>query len=477
MSLKAWALLAAALAAASRAQALEPDPSPLCQEARAHLKALVALDTSNPPGDEIRAAQYLKKALDADGIESQIFTSTGTRASLIARVKGDGSKRPLLLMCHTDVVPADPKEWEYPPFAAVEKDGFLYGRGAADIKDLCASEAAVLQWLKRSSATLSRDVIFFAEADEETGDKVRHIDWLLKNHGDALDAEFAINEGGDTVLEDGRVVEIRVQAAEKEYMDVTAVARGEAGHASVPRADNAVSALARAVARVSEHRSPARVSEVVRGFLERQQETARPPAQGAIADVLAARPGQELDRAADQLTTVEPEFGAMLRATVSPTMLKAGYKSNVIPAEAQAVFNARLLPGQSAAELISELRAVIDDPTVELRYDPPTRAPVDAMRTNTALYEAVKEAAKELAPTARVMPYMTAWTTDSQDLRARGVITYGLIPPFTADDGGRMHGRNERIELASLDWYTNFLRAIVLKVAAAPAKPGQNPAR
>ena len=467
-------LLGAALAAAlaGPAFALQPADSPLTREARAHLKALVALDTSNPPGNELRAAEYLKKVLDADGIESRIYTSTGARASLIARLRGTGAKRPLILMCHTDVVPADPREWDTPPFVPTEKDGFLYGRGTADIKDLCAAEAAILQSLKRSSVTLSRDVIFFAEADEETGDKARHIDWLLANHGAELEAEFAINEGGDTVLEDGKVTEIRVQAAEKEYMDVTARARGEAGHASVPRSDNSVAAIARAVDRVSEHRSPAQVQEVVRQFLARQAETAHPPLKTALNEVLSARTQEELDRAADQLTVLEPEFGAMLRDTVTPTILKAGYKSNVIPAEAEAVFNARLLPGHRAEELVSELKTAIDDPTVELRYDPPTRGAVPAMATTTALYEAVESVSKDMAPGARVMPYMTAWTTDGQDLRARGVATYGLIPPFTADDGGRMHGRNERIELAAFDWYVNFLRAVVLKVAAAEPRPG-----
>lgn len=162
----------------------------------------------------------------------------------------------------------------------------------------------------------------------------------------------------------------------------------------------------------------------------------------------------------------------MLRDTVTPTILKAGYKSNVIPADAEAVFNARLLPGHRAEDLIADVRRAIDDPTVELRYDPPTRGPVPAMPTNTALYAAVEKTAQEMAPGARVMPYMTAWTTDGQDLRARGVITYGLIPPFTADDGGRMHGRNERIELSAFDWYVNFLRSVVLKVAAAEPRPG-----
>ena len=461
--MRRWAL--AALLAASPASALSPDPSPLCKAARRHLTALVAMDTSNPPGNEAQAAEYLRAQLAADGIETQLYTSTGTRTSLIARVRGDGSKRPLILMCHTDVVPADAQEWDTPPFTPTVRDGYLYGRGAADIKELCASEAAILQWLKRSSVPLSRDVVFFAEADEENGGRVRHIDWLMQNHARDLDAEFAINEGGDTVMEDGRVTEIRVQAAEKEYMDVTLRAHGQAGHASVPRSDNAVAAIARAVARVSSHRFPAELNGVVRRFLERQLETAQGPVKDALADVVNARSQDDLEAAADRLQSLDAEFGAMLRDTVVPTMLQAGYKSNVIPADAQATFNARLLPGRDPQRLIAEMTDVIDDPAIELSYDPPARGPVETMPTDTALYEAIVAVAKKRVPQARVMPFMTAWTTDSQDLRARGVIAYGLIPPFTADDGSRMHGKNERIALAAVDWYTDFLRDVVLKVA------------
>ena len=452
-------LAAALLVLALPARALE-------EEARAHLRTLISFDTSNPPGNEILAAEYLRQKMDADGIPAELFTSTGTRTSMIARLKGSGGKRPLLLMCHTDVVPADPAEWDTPPFSPVEKEGYIYGRGAADDKNLCAAMAAVMSWLKKSNTKLARDVIFFAEADEESGGKDRHLDWLLAHHKDKLDAEFALNEGGITLMDGGRVSQIRVQAAEKDYLDLTLVARGQAGHASVPSADNPVAAIARAVSRLSDHRFPARLDAVVRAFLERQQEVARPPLKGAIAEVLEAVDEADLDRAADNLAALEPEFGAMLRETVAPTMLKAGYKSNVIPAEAQAVLNARLLPGRTPDQLVADLRAVIDDPAVDILYDQRTRGPVGPMPTNTPLYQAIVEAAKEHAPQAAVMPYMSAWTTDSGELRARGVVTYGLIPPFTAEDG-RMHGKNERIELASLDWYTRFLRTVVLKVAAA----------
>lgn len=442
------------------------DDAALLSETREHFKALVRLDTSNPPGNELSAARYLKEVLDKEGIPATIFVSSGTRASLVARLKGSGRRRPFVLMCHTDVVPAEPAEWSVPPFSAIEKDGYLYGRGTADVKCLCAAELAAMVWLKRSKTKLDRDVIFFAEADEESGEAERHLDWFMREHAGEVSAEYAINEGGDILLEEGRVSEVRVQAAEKEYLDFWLVARGSSGHASVPRPDNPVAALSRAVAKLASHRFAARLETVVRDFLKTQAETAQGPLKAALEEVLAASEGPALDQAAERLSALSPEFAAMLRDTLSPTVLKAGYKPNVVPAEAKAVFNARLLPGRAAADFIAEVRAVIDDPAIEVGYEPPPLPPRSAMPTDTPLYKAIQEAARERAPEARVMPYMTAWTTDSGYLRARGTVTYGFTPPFTAEDGARMHGKDERIELKWFDWFVLFLRDVTVKTAA-----------
>src|SRR3989338_6319134 len=346
------------------------DPNQYYQEVRQHLKTLISLDTSNPPGNEIIAAEYLKAQLDQEEIPSQILISSGLRASLIARLPGSGAMRPLLLMCHTDVVPADPKEWETDPFVPTEKNGYLYGRGAADIKCMCATQLAILIWIKRSRTPLLRDVIFFAQADEESGGHGRHLDWLLKEHGKLLKAEIAVNEGGNTIWEEDKPVEVRVEVAQKKYLDFDLLARAKAGHASVARSDNPVAALARALAKLTDYRGPARLDGVVRGFLVRQLDTAAAAVKPAIEDVLNSQPGPDLERAADRLSSVHAEFGAMLRDTLSPTMLKAGYKSNFIRGEAQATVNARLLPWRDPAELIKEISSVIDDPSVEIRYDP-----------------------------------------------------------------------------------------------------------
>lgn len=436
-------------------------------ETRSHLKALIRLDTSNPPGNEILAAEYLKEELDREGIAADIYTSSPSRASLIARLKaapGARTRRPLVLMCHTDVVPADPAEWATPPFEPVEKDGYLYGRGAADIKSMCAAELAILTALKREKIVLKRDVVFFAQADEESGGRDRHIDWFMKNHGDSLDAHYAVNEGGNTIWEKDRPVEIRVQAAEKQYLDISLTVRAPAGHSSVPREDNPVAALARAVAKLSDHRFTASTIPVVAAFLSLQAESADSLAQEAIRGVLQAASAAELDRAADRLSAVHPEFGAMLRDTLSPTILKAGYKSNVVPGEASAVFNARLMPAREPDDFLKELAAIVDNPAVEIHAETSGPHGAGAMPTATAFYRAIETSAAELAPGARVMPFMAAWTTDSPALRARGVVTYGVDPPLTAEDGERVHGANERILLAALDWYARFLYTVVIKV-------------
>jgi acetylornithine deacetylase/succinyl-diaminopimelate desuccinylase-like protein len=460
-------LLIAILSALALPGWARTDYGRLQREVREHLKALIRIDTSNPPGNELYVAQYLKKYLDDAGVPNEIYTSTGTRASLIARLKATGgeSRKPMILMCHTDVVPADPREWETPPFTPVEKDGYLYGRGAADIKSMCAAELVTMLELKRSSTPLHRDVIFFAEADEESGAKDRHILWLLKNHPEALlDARIALNEGGNTLWDEGRPVEIRIQAAEKEYLDVTLVAHGQAGHSSVPRPDNPVAQLARAVTAIADYRFSASTSAVVAAFLERQAETADPSTRSAIFEVLEAADPIALNQAADRLAAINPEFGAMLRTTVSPTMLEAGYKSNVVPAEAKATLNVRLLPGREIKDFIAEVAQVIENNAIDIEYVPPTHKAIEPMPTDTPFYKAAVATAGELAPKARVMPFMAAWSTDSQELRARGIVTYGIDPPLSIDDGERVHGKNERIALDALDWYTRYLHRLVLKL-------------
>lgn len=457
------ALLACAAARPACFAAQSPPPS-LCSEAREHLKAMVALDTSNPPGNEGRVVDYIKGRLDREGIPASVVVFSTGRSSLIATLRGTGAKRPIIIVCHTDVVPAEAAQWATDPFSPVEKDGYLYGRGSADNKSMCAAALSVVAHLKRGARKLARDVIFLAHGDEESGGSERHLDWLLERNGPALDAELGIIEGGNTVWKDGRVAELRVQTAEKDYMDITLTARGSSGHSSIPRPDNAVVALARAVARLSEHRPRASLSPVVRTFLTRQAESARADLRPAVERVLKSSP-EELDAAADGLEAVSLDFAAMLRDTITPTMLRGGFKSNVVPAQAEAVLNARLLPGTDPKMFLSLLSTVVADPTVDIHGELPSHPAVAPMPTDTDLYRAVEKVAAAQAPGAVVMPFMAVWTTEALALRSRGAVVYGLDPPLSDEDGSRVHGSNERISLEAFDWYVRFLSSVVGKVA------------
>ncbi|MBI4346933.1 MAG: M20/M25/M40 family metallo-hydrolase [Elusimicrobia bacterium] len=432
-------------------------------EMKDHLKALIRFDTSNPPGNELVAARYLERALADDGIESRIYVSTGSRASLIARLKGDGSRRPFLLVCHTDVVPAEAARWSVPPFDAVEKEGYVYGRGAADIKGLCAAELMVLKLLKRSGVRLSRDVVFFAQADEEVGGSERHLTWLLREHGSELDAEFAINEGGHTLWRDGRISSVHLQAAEKQYLDVTLVARGSSGHASIPRRDNPVFALGRALSRLAAWEPPLERHPIAVRFLE-----ATAPPGSERARLTAKLSGRGWERAARAIERLDAEAGALFHDTVSATIVEGGYKANVVPSEARAVVNCRLMPGRDPKRFVRDLGRVIAEPSIELKYDADPLPPVPSMPLDTPLFAAIEEALGEQSPGARIAPFMSAWSTDAQSLRARGTIVYGLDPPMTPEDADRAHGVDERIGIDSVNAYLRLLHAVTLKIAGAP---------
>ncbi|MBI5201410.1 MAG: M20/M25/M40 family metallo-hydrolase [Elusimicrobia bacterium] len=455
-------LLALALAAAP-VRAVEPAWEPAYAELKEHFQALVRFDTSNPPGNELPAARYLESVLAKDGIESRVLVSTGARASLIARVKGSGLKRPLLLSCHTDVVPADRARWSVDPFSAAEKDGYIMGRGAADIKGLCAAELMTLKLLRRSGVALERDVVFFAQADEEVGGSERHLTWLLREHGALLDAEFGINEGGHSVWRDGKLTAVHLQAAEKQYLDVTLIARGSSGHSSVPRRDNAVYAIGRALAKLSAWEPPLERHPVAVRFLQ-----ATAPGAGERAKLVEKLAGRGWEKAARELEKLDPEAGALFHDTVSATMVRGGYKENVVPAEARAVVNCRLMPGRDPKAFVRDLAAVIREPSIELKYDADDLPPIPSMPLDTPLYFAIRDALREQHPNALIAPFMSAWSTDAQSLRARGTIVYGLDPPMTPEDADRAHGDDERISIAAMNAYLRLLYSVTLKLAAAP---------
>ena len=431
----------------------------LAELARKYLIDLIRLDTTNPPGNETRVAEYLKKVCDSQGINGQMVGGDPERLNFVARLPGSGELKPLLMMAHSDVVPADRAQWTVDPFAAEVRDGFIWGRGAEDDKSLLAAELAVFVELKRQGVRLDRDVILLAEADEEAGSS--GIQWMIANAWDKIDAEFALNEGGFALTtQNGRRI-YEIQTAEKIPTRVILSAHGNAGHGSLPRADNPVVHLAEAIVKVVNASQPVRLNPTTRNYLKA---IARLPEYRWLGPIL---PKLENPRtaasAADRIRTSDPELDSMLRTTVSPTMLSGGTKINVIPNVAEAQLDVRRLPGETHDEIIERLRGIIHDPEVEVRSVGGREMPATGpSRTSTALYKAMQQAFITAAPKAMVIPYMVRGATDGSFLREKGMDVYG-VPVFMLEDRqSRAHANDERMGIEALGAGANLLMEIVL---------------
>src|SRR6266571_2112232 len=430
-------------------------------EALEHLKALVRLDTSNPPGNEVRVTAYLAEKLRAAGLDPELFESEPGRGSLIVRYRGGGEKRPLLIMSHIDVVPVERDLWSVPPFDAVEKDGFLWGRGTLDDKGMAAAELETILLLARSKVRLARDVVFLAEADEEAGG-AHGMGWLLEHYPDLFDAEMALNEGGRVIRSEGKVRYVAVQTTEKIYQDFTLVAHGTAGHSSIPAGDNPIVRLVGALQRIDALRFEPRLNPVTRAFFAGLAPTLPVDVATCAARLEDPRDGP---RCADVLAA-NPNFNAMLRTTCTPTILKAGYKENVIPSEARGNLNCRILPGTDLQAFADGLRTVIADPRVEVSF---ARAPQEAAGPSPAdapLFSAIRKVSATMAPGAPVVPYMSPGGTDSQVLRARGIVAYGLLPfPIQEEDLRTMHANDEKIALDAFAFGNEMVYRMVVEAA------------
>ncbi len=441
---------------------------PQLQEVLEHLQALIRLDTSNPPGNEIEVARYLDDVFKGAGIESWLDEPAPGRASLIARIRGDGSARPLLLMAHMDVVGVDPADWTHPPFGAEVHDGFVYGRGAIDDKGMLACNLVAMLLVRRAidegGALPSRDLIFLATSDEEAGG-VHGIDWVLANRAELLDAEFALNEGGRVRVVDGKPLYAAVQCAEKVPHNVIVTARGPGGHASIPLAGNAIAHLANAIARIAAHQEPLALSPVTREFFRGLAALWPDAAQrGAMAD-LASDDAARVAAGARAMAAL-PSLDAVLRNGISPTLVSGGTRSNVIPPHCEATLNIRTLPGVAIEDVVARLRGVIDDPNVTLRV----RASGDdapASAIDSPMFRAIAESAAALAPGLVTVPYLSTGATDSASLRKAGIACYGILPfPLTQGDEDRMHGADERVSLDSLAFGVRLVHGVVTRMTS-----------
>ena len=432
-------LLAAATACARPRPTVAPQTTPdsidwsaAGDEAARLLSEYLRINTTNPPGNEIAAARWIAGVLRREGIEAQVFEPAPGKANLYARLRGDGSARPIILLNHMDVVLASPEYWSVDPFSGLIKDGYVWGRGALDMKGEGIVQLMTLVLLKRAHVPLRRDIIFLATADEEIGAGVGAA-WFVEHHADLIrDAEFLLNEGG-TTRADGRggVDYYGIGTTEKSpfWLDVTV--HGTAGHGSRPTPDNAVHRLIRALDRVAEWRTPIVVTTAAERYFRDLATVERDSSfKRWFADIRAA----VRDSTAVRAITRDIGYNALLRNTISITGVKGSDKTNVIPPLATAAVDVRLLPGQNPAAFLAELVRVIDDTAVSVKPQGPNW-PATESSTETEMFRAIAAAARARSPNALVTTPMLAGFTDSHYFRRLGIASYGLGPfPLTQPD-------------------------------------------
>jgi acetylornithine deacetylase/succinyl-diaminopimelate desuccinylase-like protein len=433
-------------------------------EVLGHLRELLRLDTRNPPGNETRAANYLRDVLEREGIETEIVGPAPDRGSIVARLRGDGSEQPLLLMSHTDVVAVEPDKWSHDPFGAEIEDGFLYGRGALDMKHMVAMELQAMLLLKRRQVPLKRDVIFMAAADEEVGGH-QGAGWITEHRPELIEAEYALNEGGGSGMEINGRRYYSVQTAEKGTARFRLRARGRPGHGSQPHDDNAVLKLAATLLRLQSTRLPVHLTATVRAYVE--------GIASAQPDDIAAQLQTVLDPdntdEAIEILALDEDFKRGLRAivrnTVSPTMLQAGSQINVIPSEAEASLDGRILPGWTPEMFREELLEVFGADT-DIEFLEPSE-PLEADPASPLL-DTIREVLTERDPSAMVIPSMLTGATDAKLVAPLGIRVYGFAPELYTGpgEGNRIHGHNERISVASLKWGTRTLYEVIERFAS-----------
>jgi acetylornithine deacetylase/succinyl-diaminopimelate desuccinylase-like protein len=430
---------------------------------RALLVRLVEADTTNPPGNEARAVAIVAERLAAEGIPHETTEFAPGRQNLVARLSGDGSEKPLLLLAHLDVVGADGQPWTSPPHRVTERDGFLVGRGVSDDLGMALVELETVVLLKRSGASLRRDVILALTGDEESGGA--GIRALLAREPQAMGAAIALNEGGGPRLDErGRVAFVALQTAEKTYQDFALIVTGSTGHSSVPLPDNAIYRLARALERIGRRRFPVRLLPVVREYFKARAAIEVEPLAGALRSAAAAKGG--VPAAALAILEANPILAATLRTTCVATTLGGGTRVNALPSEARATLNCRILPDESIESVEGALARLIADPEVKIeRLGDFGAGPPSPLAG--PLPTAVRALAAETWPGAPILPFLSVGATDSRFLRERGVAAYGLNPiALTESDARRAHGADERIPVASLPPGLEFFYRLVSGLAA-----------
>jgi acetylornithine deacetylase/succinyl-diaminopimelate desuccinylase-like protein len=442
----------------------DADWKALGDEATALLSQYLRVNTTNPPGNEIAAARWLADVLRRDGIEAQIFEPAPGKANLYARLAGDGSARPLILLNHMDVVLASPEYWTVDPFSGVIKDGYVWGRGALDMKGEAIAQLMTMLVLKRARVPLKRDIIFLATSDEEIGAGVGAA-WIAEHQADLVrNAEFLLNEGGLTRANGRGGVEFYgVGTTEKSPFWLNVTARGTAGHGSRPTPDNPVHRLIRALNRIADWQTPLTVTPAAeRSFRDLATIERDSIGRRWFADIRTAL----RDSTAVRAITADLTYNALLRNTISITGLKGSDKTNVIPPVATAAIDVRLLPGQDPSAFLADLVRVVGDTAVTVQPQGPNW-PATESSTETEMFRAITAVAHARNPNALVTTLMLAGFTDSHYFRRMGIASYGLGPfPLTQGESRGVHGNDERVSVAALRVGVRFYYDVVARVAA-----------
>jgi len=437
-------------------------------EVTGFLQDLLRMDTTNPPGNEIACAEYIASVLKREGIEPTLTSSEPGRGNVTARLPG-GESPTLMLLGHTDVVAVEPDKWKHPPFSGALIDGEIWGRGALDMKDMVAAELMVFILLKREGVSLNRDVIYAATADEEGGKGNHGIGWLIDHHLEQVDADHILTEGGGGRSEIGGARFITIGTGQKGIFRFRLRATGRPGHGSVPHEENAVVRLSKAVAAIGEAVLPIHPSATLKAYLEGIAAQQDGETASALLDILDPDKSEAaLDRAPfgdDAVATLR----ALLRNTVSPTILEAGTKLTVIPGEAVAWLDGRLAPGQDERSFREEIGPMLGDHvTLEVdQYSPPIEASIES-----PLYETIVNVMADHDPDVTVIPAITTGGTDAKHILPRRSDTQvlGFMPvqsePNT-DEGPLVHGHNERISSENLLYGTRVLYDVVTRFCSS----------
>jgi acetylornithine deacetylase/succinyl-diaminopimelate desuccinylase-like protein len=460
--------LALAASAGARAQApvASPDLNKLADEAQTWLSDLVRINSVNPPGNEAAVAKYISAIFQKEGISNEILDMAPGRSIVVARLQAGPLPDPtnaLLLVAHQDTVGVDASKWTTDPFSATIRDGYMWGRGAIDDKAMLAANIATMVQLKRSKARLSRDVLFLATDDEEQGGAAS-IKVAIQKYWDKIACAYALNEGGRVIVKAGKVQYVGVQASEKVAYNVTVTATGSSGHGSLPKPDNAVVHLAAAIQKLGTYQVPAQPNTITRRYFE---QLAKIEDDEIAKWMRALEQPERADLAVKHLGDESPMWNSMLRDTIAPTMLQAGVRVNVVPSEATANLNIRMLPGHSIQELMGQFVKIVNDPQIRFQLAPDSGENAPPSELTSPLYQAIERLTPQEFPGAITLPLLGTGATDSASLRLHKVQAYGLEPfPMIEDDSSRVHADNERIPVDSFHKGVIFLYHVVSDFAS-----------